>query len=70
MKNVIVLFFHVSDLYLNFRAKDELNKDLRASLIFQQGEFNTGVSSLGMNGTSVSRVWKSMGSSNYFKRSN
>ena len=32
----------------------ELNKDLKTSLIFQQWEFDMGVSSLGMNGTSVS----------------
>ena len=55
----------------------EFNKDLRTSLIFQQGQFDTGVSSLGMNDMSVSLlaikgieeigIWESMSSFNYSK---
>ena len=42
------------DLKLEHLQQGELNKDLRISLIFQQEEFDTGVSSLDMNGTRVS----------------
>ena len=53
------------DLKLEKIQQREFNKDLRTSLIFQQGEFDMGVSSVEEIG-----IWESMGSSNFSKRSN